>query len=72
MKFFIRDDEGNEKEIESLNLNLKEGDTLLFKIPTEMSIDGKLRTKEILQQTFPDNKVILINNDIEVGVIRNG
>lgn len=71
MKFFIRDDKGNETEIESLNLNIKKKDTIIFKVPRKISVDAKLRIKENLQQIFPKNKIIIMNADIEIGVIRD-
>ena len=71
MKFYIKDKEGNEKEIESLYLDVKEGDVILFKIPNNITTDAKIHIKETLQSVFPDNKIAIINNDIEVGVLRN-
>lgn len=71
MKFFIRDDKGNEKEIDSLFLDVKKTDTIIFKIPKDLSVDAKIHIKETLQSIFPDNKIAIINNDIEVGVLRN-
>lgn len=71
MKFYIKDKEGNEKEIESLYLDVKESDVILFKVPRKISVDAKLRIKENLQQIFPKNKIIIMNADIEIGVIRD-
>ena len=41
-----------------------------FIIPYE-NAKGMQATKETLQSIFPDNKIAIINNDIEVGVLRN-
>ena len=71
MKFYIKDKEGNEKEIESLYLDVKESDVILFKVPNNITTDAKIHIKETLQSIFPDNKIAIINNDIEVGVLRN-
>ena len=71
MKFYIKDKEGNEKEIESLYLDVKESDVILFKVPRKISVDAKLRIKENLQQIFPKNKIIIMKADIEIGVIRD-
>ena len=71
MKFYIKDEQGNEKEIESLYLDVKESDVILFKIPNNITVDAKIHIKETLQSIFPDNKIAIINNDIEVGVLRN-
>lgn len=71
MKFYIKDKEGNEKEIESLYLDVKESDVILFKVPNNITTDIKIHAKETLQSVFPDNKIAIINDDIEVGVIRN-
>lgn len=71
MKFFIRDDKGNEKEIDSLFLDVKKTDTIIFKVPKELSVDAKLRAKETLQELLPDNTIILLNDDIDIGVLRN-
>jgi len=71
MKFFIRDDKGNEKEIDSLFLDIKKTDTIIFKIPKDLSVDAKLRAKETLQELLPDNTIILLNDDIDIGVLRN-
>lgn len=71
MKFFIRDDKGNEKEIDSLFLDVKKTDTIIFKIPKDLSVDAKLRAKETLQELLPDNTIILLNDDIDIGVLRN-
>ena len=71
MKFFIRDDKGNEKEIDSLFLDIKKTDTIIFKIPKDLSVDAKLRAKETLQELLPDNTIILLNADIDIGVLRN-
>lgn len=72
MKFFIKDDKGNETEIESLYLDVKKNDIILFKVPRKLSIDSKMRIKDELRQVFSDNnKIIIMNDDIEVGVIKN-
>lgn len=71
MKFFVRDDKGNEKEIDSLFLDVKKTDTIIFKIPKDLSVDAKLRAKETLQELLPDNTIILLNDDIDIGVLRN-
>lgn len=71
MKFFIRDKDNNDIEIESIDLHLEEGDTLLFKVPKEMTVDAKLRAKELLQESFPNNKIVILNNDIEIGILRS-
>ena len=71
MKFFIRDENGNEKEIESLYFDIKRTDTIVFKIPRDLSLDAKLRAKETLQELLPDNTIILLNDDIDIGVLRN-
>lgn len=71
MKFFIRDENGNEKEIESLYFDIKRTDTIVFKIPRDLSLDAKLRAKETLQELLSDNTIILLNDDIDIGVLRN-
>lgn len=71
MKFYIKDKEGNEKEIESLYLDVKESDVILFKVPNNITTDAKIRIKETLQSVFPNNKIAIINDDIDIGVIRN-
>lgn len=71
MKFYIKDKEGNEKEIESLYLDVKESDVILFKVPNNITTDTKIHIKETLQSVFPDNKIAIINDDIDIGVIRN-
>lgn len=71
MKFYIKDKEGNEKEIESLYLDVKESDVILFKVPNNITTDAKIHIKETLQSVFPDNKIAIINDDIDIGVIRN-
>lgn len=71
MKFFIKDDAGNETEIESLYLDIKKGDTIVFKVPRKLSADTKIRVKEELQQVFTDNRIIIMNEDVEIGVIKS-
>lgn len=71
MKFYIKDKEGNEKEIESLYLDVKESDVILFKVPNNITTDAKIHIKETLQSVFPNNKIAIINDDIDIGVIRN-
>ena len=71
MKFYIKDKDGNEKEIESLYLDVKDNDVILFKVPNNMTTDTKIHIKETLQSVFPNNKIAIINDDIDIGVLRN-
>lgn len=71
MKFYIKDKEGNEKEIESLYLDIKDNDVILFKVPNNITVDAKIHIKETLQSVFSNNKIAIINDDIDIGVLRN-
>lgn len=71
MKFYIKDKEGNETELESLYLDIKDNDVILFKVPNNITTDAKIHIKETLQSVFPNNKIAIINDDIDIGVIRN-
>jgi len=71
MKFYIKDGQGNETELESLYLDVKKNDVIIVKVPGQISLDAKIRIKETLQGLFRDNQVAIINDDIDIGVIRN-
>lgn len=71
MKFFIKNDQGKEVEINSLYLSINKDDTVIFKVPSNTSIDAKIQAKETLQEAFPNNKIAIINDNIDIGVLRN-
>jgi len=58
------------KEINKLSL--EKGDILVIKIPIGTSSDLYRKTKEYLRRNIPsDVKVMIISNNVDIGLIKN-
>ena len=72
MKFYIRDDENNEKELDLTILNLKPNDTLIFRHSPgkEYSQIQNQKILNTLKDIFHTENILILNYDTEIGVIR--
>jgi hypothetical protein len=52
-------------------VHLKPGDVLVVRLQRPAPINEKLRLKKELSETFPDNKVLIVEHGLELCVIAN-
>ena len=69
MKFFIKEND-ELQEIEADTLEISKDDIIVIKIAANMSSFDKSNFKLKLRGIFPDNKVVLLPETIEIGVMR--
>ena len=70
MKFFVRDEDGNETELNTSIFNLKKTDIVIVKTNTQIAAQKFDRIIKQLNSYFKDNVCIGIGPDLEIGVIR--
>lgn len=71
MKFFVRDDNGNETELDTIILSLKEDDILVLKCnEKDISQETFKRIFHNFTLRFTDYKCYGITEDFDIGVIR--
>ena len=70
MKFFVRDEDGNETELNTSIFNLKKNDVVIVKTNTQIAAQKFDRIIKQLNSYFKDNVCIGIGPDLEIGVIR--
>jgi hypothetical protein len=57
-------------EIESIHrLDIKPGERFLVRIPARTTAEHRLRLVEAFGQVFPDHRVLLVSDDIEISVV---
>lgn len=70
MKFFVRDDNGNETELDATILSLNKGDVIILKSLIQISAKDFSKIVKSFNSHFKDNICIGIGPDLEIGVIR--
>ena len=70
MKFFVRDEDGNETELNTSIFNLKKNDIVIVKTNTQIAAQKFDKIIKQLKSYFKDNNCIGIGPDLEIGVIR--
>lgn len=70
MKFFVRDEDGNETELNTSVFNLKKTDIVIVKTNTQIAAQKFDKIIKHLKYYFKDNVCIGIGPDLEIGVIR--
>lgn len=70
MKFFVRDDNGNETELDATILSLNKGDIIILKSLIQISAKHFNKIVKSFNSYFKDNICIGMGPDLEIGVIR--
>lgn len=70
MKFFVRDEDGNETELNTSVFNLKKTDIVIVKTNTQIAAQKFDKIIKHLKSYFKDNNCIRIGPDLEIRVIR--
>ena len=70
MKFLVEED-GQIQELDLTILSVKEGDTIIVKIPGDTPMEYVRHLSEQLKLLFKDNDTAIIPGDIEIGIIRS-
>lgn len=70
MKFFVRDDNGNETELDTTILSLKEEDVIILKSLIQVPAKDFNKIVKSFNSHFKHNDCIGIGPDLDIGVIR--
>lgn len=70
MKFFVRDDNGNETELDVIVLNLNKDDVIILKSLIQIPAGDFKKIVKSFNSHFKHNDCIGIGPDLDIGVIR--
>lgn len=70
MKFFVRDDNGNETELDTIIFSLKEDDVIILKSLIQIPAKDFNKIVKSFNSYFKDNICIGMGPDLEIGIIR--
>ena len=69
MEFFVKED-GKEEMYDATLMRLQEGDVICLKLNSVLPLNHCKALRDNVQSVFPKNKVFLLTNDVEIGIIR--
>lgn len=69
MEFFIKEN-GEEKPFDLNIMNLQKDDVICLQLKSVLPINICKVLRDNVQSVFPNNKVFLLTNDVEIGIIR--
>lgn len=70
MKFFVRDDNGNETELDATILSLNKGDVIILKSLIQISAKDFSKIVKSFNSHFKHNDCIGLGPHLDIGVIR--
>ena len=69
MEFFIKEN-GEEKVLNSDIMNLQKNDVICLRLKSVLPLNVCKVLRDNVQSVFPKNKVFLLTNDVDIGIIR--
>ena len=69
MEYFIKEN-GEEKVFNLDIMNLQKNDVVCLRLKSELPLNVCKTLRDNIQSVFPNNKVFLLTNDVEIGIIR--
>lgn len=69
MEFFIKEN-GEEKVFNLDIMNLQKNDVVCLRLKSGLPANVCKALRDNIQSVFPNNKVFLLTNDVEIGIIR--
>lgn len=70
MKFLVEEN-GQTQELDLTVLNVREGDTVIVKIPENTSVEYVKQISEQLKLLFKNNDTAIIPSNMEIGIVRS-
>lgn len=71
MKFFVKDEQGNEIELQSIILNIEKDDVIVLKSNTCIPAKDFSKIVKSFQSHFKYNDCIGVGPDLDLGIIRH-
>lgn len=72
MKIFVRNEDGLEEEVDASIIRLEKDDIIVLKSKNDkVEFKSIQRLADSLKEHFPNNKIVFLNKDIDLSILRS-